>query len=270
MSRLNYIICNKCYDIVGKQGFQKHYKRCNGVSKNLRHQKSNKNNFIKEKDYIETQSGSFKCCYCGKESPSKGIKGHIWRKHTEQGKSHDPNTGYKSGTRKNWNYGLSKETDSRIAASALKVSRNQKGKKGRRHTEETKRKISVYRKEYLLKHPEKIPYLLSHSSKISYPEQYFLDCFKKYSNILFQFSVSRYKLDFSNVEKKLYVEIDGEQHYTDQKMILHDIERTKNLLNLGWIGKRIRWAHFQKLSFQEKKDQINEIIAFLVGLKEEI
>lgn len=46
-------------------------------------------------------------------------------------------------------------------------------------SEETKNKISKSRKKYLIENPDKVPYLLNHSSKgPSYPESYFEKIFK--------------------------------------------------------------------------------------------
>ena len=49
--------------------------------------------------------------------------------------------------------------------------------KSKHHTEETKQKISNSYKKYLIEHPEKVPFKLNHSSKKSYPEQYFEELF---------------------------------------------------------------------------------------------
>ena len=57
--------------------------------------------------------------------------------------------------------------------------------KRRKHNEETKNRISRSRKEYLEKHPEKVPYTLNHKSKgESYPEKYFREWLEK-ENISF-------------------------------------------------------------------------------------
>jgi len=45
------------------------------------------------------------------------------------------------------------------------------GKK--KHSQETKDKISKSRIKYLMEHPDKVPYLLNHSSRMSYPEKIF-------------------------------------------------------------------------------------------------
>jgi very-short-patch-repair endonuclease len=129
---------------------------------------------------------------------------------------------------------------------------------------EQRLKISVSRKRYLNEHPDKIPYKLNHSSKISYPEQYFIKLFEN-ENIPLKYhkQISRYELDFYNEDLMKYIEIDGEQHYSDY-MIQHDIERTEFLNNLGWTGMRIRWAEYQKLSENNKHNKIQEIKDFLV------
>lgn len=51
---------------------------------------------------------------------------------------------------------------------------------------ETKQKISNSRKKYLNEHPDKVPFKLNHSSKKSYPEQYFEELFNK-EKILLQY-----------------------------------------------------------------------------------
>lgn len=159
-----------------------------------------------------------------------------------------------------WNKGLTIETDERVRRGAATCSRTQKGRVGRPATEETKRKLSEIRKAYLEKNPEKVPYRLNHSSKISYPEQYFIDCFKDIAeNIEFQYQVSRYNLDFANPREMLYLEIDGEQHYVDKRIVDHDKKRTAFLEALGWKGIRVRWSHFKKMNDADKITIVDEI-----------
>lgn len=130
-------------------------------------------------------------------------------------------------------------------------------------TEQTKNKISESRKKYLNEHPDKIPFKLNHSSKISYPEQYFIDLFKNENIPLkYHLQVSRYELDFYNEDLMKYVEIDGEQHYSES-MIEHDKIRTEFLENLGWKGIRIRWSTYQKSSDNDKQQIINQIKKFI-------
>lgn len=84
----------------------------------------------------------------------------------------------------------------------------------------------------------------------SIAEEYFDRCFPDLKQ---NYHVDRYFLDLANPDKKLYIEIDGEQHYNNQKIIEHDTERTKRLEELGWICiKRIRWSEYKKLSKDEQ------------------
>ena len=101
--------------------------------------------------------------------------------------------------------------------------------------------------------------MLNHSSKTSYPEQYFIECFSKFSNVVFQHHIFRYHVDFANVEEKLYLEIDGDQHYLDKKILDHDIRRTVELTELGWTGYRLRWSEFQKLTDEEKRCRVHKL-----------
>ena len=131
-------------------------------------------------------------------------------------------------------------------------------------TEEHKKKISISMKKFFDKNSDKVPFKLNHSSKQSYPERYFQIIFKKEKiNLVYHRQVKRYELDFSNIDKMKYVEIDGEQHYTSEYMKNHDIERTKFLSSLGWTGIRIRWKDYKKLSLEERKNKIEEIRKFI-------
>lgn len=130
-----------------------------------------------------------------------------------------------------------------------------------KHSEKTKQKLSIYRKKYLKEHPEKAPYLLNHYSHgDSYPETYFKEVFEK-ENIPLQFhkQIGLYELDFYNETIKLDIEIDGEQHYVDKRIVESDIKRTNYLVSLGWRVYRIRWSEYQKLSFEKRKQIIQEI-----------
>lgn len=131
------------------------------------------------------------------------------------------------------------------------------------HTDETKKKISESRKHYIEEHPDEIPFKLNHSSKKSYPEEYFEELFGKEGIPLkYHLQVGRYELDFYNEELMKYVEIDGEQHFSEY-MINHDAERDEFLLKLGWSGLRIRWSDYKALSLSEKKSVIDNIKLFM-------
>ena len=130
--------------------------------------------------------------------------------------------------------------------------------KGRLHSDDTKRKISEIRKEFLKNNPNKVPYLLNHRYKETYPETYFKEVLP---NFIHQYKIPEtlYVADFANPIEKYIIEIDGEQHYLDNKIVEHDIKRTNILESLDWKITRIRWSVFQKLTFNEKYDIISKL-----------
>lgn len=165
-----------------------------------------------------------------------------------------------------WNKGLTKETDKRVKkARNTLVKRYKNGElvshlKGKHWDEEHKKLFSEIRKKFLKEHPEKVPYLLNHSSKMLYPERYFnFIIMAEHINAKFHLNIGKYQLDFYNENLKKYLEIDGESHYTDKKTIQIDKERTKFLTDIGWIGMRIRWKDYQKLKFDERKKMVDQI-----------
>lgn len=129
------------------------------------------------------------------------------------------------------------------------------------HTEETKNKISKSRKKYLKDNPDKVPYLLNHySKKQPYSEKYFLEVIENECiDLKYHLQVGLYQLDFYNEEIKFYLEIDGEQHYTDQRIVESDQRRNKYFEKMGWVGMRVRWSNYKKLSLTEKKKVIQSI-----------
>ena len=132
--------------------------------------------------------------------------------------------------------------------------------KGKCHSEETKKKISETMKEKIKSGTFIAPYKRNHSSKISYPEKYFMEVLKDLP-VKYNYQVGLYQLDFAIPEKMVYVEIDGEQHYVDKRIVEHDKERTENLNSLGWkCLKRVRWSEFQKLSQDDKKVFCEDLI----------
>lgn len=134
-------------------------------------------------------------------------------------------------------------------------------KNPRKHTEETKQKISEIRKNYLAKHPEKVPYRLNHHRKgPSYPELYFQKLFEKEQiDLEPEIPYAIYQLDFANIQKKIDIEIDGDQHYLDKKIIESDKRRNAVLEKDGWLTFRIKWSDYQKLAHEEKQKVIEAI-----------
>ena len=124
---------------------------------------------------------------------------------------------------------------------------------GRKHSDETKQKLSDLRKAYLNDNPDQVPYLLNHKSKgRSYPEQYWKEILDNNGLIYSeQYRIKRYNIDFAFVDQKIALEIDGEQHYVDERIVAHDLKRTMFLEEHGWRVIRVRWAKYQKIIDKE-------------------
>lgn len=117
-------------------------------------------------------------------------------------------------------------------ANKIAHSKNKWGK----HTEETKQKISKARIKYLEENPDKVPYLVNHSSKQSYPEKIFQNALIS-SNISgwdYNYRVGLYQYDFAFVTLKIDVEIDGATHNTP-KVKKIDARRDSFSKSNGWI-----------------------------------
>lgn len=208
---------------------------------------------------------SYICKYCGKECKNaNSLRTHERFCKSNLNRQESPFVKYNKTKGDVWNKGLTKDTNDSLkrAGETLKKRWEIYGNpnKGKSMSDEQKKKISISRSKFLKENPDKIPYLLNHSSKISYPEQYFIELFDR-ENIDLQYhkQVGLYQLDFYNEDKKLYLEIDGEQHY-QEKSIERDEKRTQNLSSKGWeLIMRIRWAEWKTYSEIEKK-RVIEII----------
>lgn len=142
--------------------------------------------------------------------------------------------------------------------------------KGRKLSNETKRKISEGRIKYLEKNPDKVPYLLNHSREESYPEKYFSDVFKDRGlDLKRHHRIWLYELDFCIEEKRIDIEIDGNQHYLDKRIIESDRKRDIYLKNKGWDIIRIKWSDFKKLSTLSKVEYIDNLLLYLNGMIED-
>lgn len=195
------------------------------------------------------------CKFCGKSCKNlNSLHNH------ERLCPKNPDRNYVSHTKghKAWNKGLTKETNESIARSAKTFHERYHGKTGtwfgKKHSEETKKKISETQKK---NYAGKSRYIPVQEHRKSYAEQYFDAIFTDAQK---QFPVDRYRLDYAWPETKTYIEVDGEQHYTEEGL-KHDNERTQVLDALGWIcKKRIRWSEYQKLNEDEKKAFIESLL----------
>ena len=175
------------------------------------------------------------CTYCGKEFSKYGIKNHIAVVHLGDTSRVSHNKGLKY-SKPAWNKGLTKESSPIIAQMAKTASKTLTGRKGKSHSEESKKKISEARLKYLLNNPDKVPYLLNHSSKMSYPEKIFKNALES-SGIegwVYNYQNSIYQYDFAFTEKKIDVEIDGDTHLTE-KVKQIDERRDKFSIENGWV-----------------------------------
>lgn len=153
-----------------------------------------------------------------------------------------------------WNKGLTKENDERIAKMAKNKSVQMKGKPGRPLTDEEKKNLSIKRTEYLKKNGVN---RWSNFKNRSYAEKYFENAFNNTFEIEYHIKETPYTIDFADIENKVAIEIDGEQHYISSGLRKEDIKRDNILFNLGWKTIRIRWSEFTKLSKEKRKDRID-------------
>lgn len=199
-----------------------------------------------------------KCEFCDKMFSKYGIKNHInivhngkieYVQHFGKRKS-DP-----------WNKGLTIDTDERIKLYSQKISDTLIGKPGRKHTEETKEKISKARIKYLEEHPDQVPYLLNHSSVESYPEKYFESILTK-TELKYEryYQISIYQLDFAFIEIGVDLEVDGEQHYSNPDVMKSNKKRDIFLKNNDWKVIRIKWGDFKRLKDFEKIEYIKNLL----------
>jgi len=137
--------------------------------------------------------------------------------------------------------------------------------KQQRHSEETKEKIRQKRIAYLRENPDKVPYKLNHYSKgRSYPEEYWNTILES-NNLQYteQYQIGPYQLDFAFVDSKIDLEIDGDQHYLDERIVESDKRRTAFLQEQGWTVIRVRWSDFKKL--ENKKDYVDRVLEQIRG-----
>jgi very-short-patch-repair endonuclease len=111
--------------------------------------------------------------------------------------------------------------------------------------------------EYIAKNYPKIKITINmisckFSRNESYPEKYFTEVFlDKNINITKSYRIGLYELDFCILDKKIDIEVDGSQHYLDNKIIESDKRRNKYLEDLGWDIIRIKWSEYQLLNKQK-------------------
>lgn len=183
------------------------------------------------------RGNKFECPFCQNLFSPLGIKLHIFRKHTENGRNLDSNKGYSEGTRTAWNKGVLTSEKTRKKLSLLLS-----GREGSKHTEASKKKLSETRKRLIAEGKVKM-----WNGTRSYPEQYFDEIFSSWKmKFEKQFHVwsgeKNYFLDFFFPAMKIAVEIDGAQHFFPDRR-KSDIVRDSYLNSVGITVLRIRWKN---------------------------
>lgn len=133
------------------------------------------------------------------------------------------------------------------------VEKIRKASTGKKAKDESKIKISKSRIKYLIENPDKVPYLMHHSSKESYPEKIFRIALIE-NNIqgwIQEYRNGIYSYDFAFVEHKIDIEIDGNTHRSEK---VKKIDERRDLWSKeqGWRVIRI--------SAKEVKDNVNKCI----------
>lgn len=207
-------------------------------------------------------TGKWKCPYCGEHCASR----KLLSLHKEE--NHKDILEKQNG---GWNKGLTKETNASIKKGVETYRERVKSGeiipsfKGRKHSEDVKRRLSENKRQYYKDNPDKIPFRVWHYSKgESYPEKYFREWLEK-EGIPFQkeYAFGLYSLDF--LIGNINLEIDGDQHYRTQKAIDKDLRRNKELEDNGFKVIRIRWSYFQRFTKEEKFLYLSELKKTLLG-----
>lgn len=194
----------------------------------------------------------YACPYCNKQYSRMGICSHIFRSHTEEGKYNSYSPLKDNSKYVPWNKGKTKENnDSLKKFSKLLKEKYKSGIikpyiKDKHHTIETKLKLSISMKRA---HAEGRAWNIGKSrwnNEPSYPEKFFIKVINNEfddKNYKREFNIGIYSIDFAWIDKKLALEIDGEQHQRFDEVKERDIRKDKFLIENGWKILRIQWKN---------------------------
>ena len=114
-------------------------------------------------------------------------------------------------------------------------------------------------------HPDKVPYLLNHSSKESWLETTLKNALleKGIKDFIQEYQNSRYSYDFAWQKIKLDIECDGQTHF-QEKVKKIDLERDKFSKLQGWTVLRFNWNDI-RYNLIEVVNKIEKIIKELVA-----
>jgi very-short-patch-repair endonuclease/ribosomal protein L37AE/L43A len=131
------------------------------------------------------------------------------------------------------------------------------------HTEETKQRLSIIRKEWLKNNPDKHPWKRKEKFK-SVPCEHLKEILRNDFSFVEEYTDRRWKynysIDIAFLDKKVAIEINGNQHYNeDGNLKEYYQKRHEYLSSLGWIVNEIHYANCYKNDEIEKiKTAINE------------
>ena len=224
-------------------------------------------NNLKIEDFeIDPDSGLFICPVCKKQYVKMGIGSHVWRHFG--GKDFAPMPSNQENKKPIWNKGKTKENHpSLLKASETMISLHKSGKiktwiDGKNTSEETKLKISDSMK---MAHQEGRAWNIGSSRWIyvpSYPERFFMEVIENEftdKNYIREYPFSIYSIDFAWPDKKLAIEIDGDQHERFSSYKERDIKKDNLLKSNGWKVLRIKWKDL----FSDTKEYIKKSISFI-------
>lgn len=103
------------------------------------------------------------------------------------------------------------------------------------------------------------------ANKRSYPEKWFVKNVLNEYNLYSKYAIKekmpfhKYFLDFSILDMKIDVEIDGQQHFRTKEAIKHDKERDDFLLENGWKVYRMAWVELKN----DPNDMISNFLKWI-------
>lgn len=135
---------------------------------------------------------------------------------------------FKSGQRKNWSSGLTKETDNRIRRKSEYMKINNPS-----NNPEIRKKMTETYKETIKQFPEKHPnFIMAKKGFISSLEKKFMDYLDNLGiEYKHQYPIDKYWADFVIEKEKICIECDGDYWHKNKEK---DLKRQKEIENLGW------------------------------------
>lgn len=154
----NKYVCPECGKEYSKKGignhfWRKHTEEGRNFDPNRGYKEGTRHAWNKGLT-AETTERACKCAYCGKEFSKYGIKAHIWRMHTKEGKKFNPLKNYIKGSRHAWNKGLTTEISEKVRKCSETLRKNYRNGitkfKPHPQSDETRKKLSEIAKQRYL------------------------------------------------------------------------------------------------------------------------